>query len=295
MLGGYVVTEKATLSLSNGANRQNSEGIRDEGHLFITSILQKRLNVNRLDEIFYQKNENFDQDRYKNRNSMSSGGSNSSNISPRNNTVSNNSISQKSKKSTDNSKKIADDDRNQYSYTSRKDSVDNYTEKQYNDFGWVRDNDVINAGYWKNFTENFAQAVNHPHNDKYSTTPNGAYIIPIYDANLNDIDAVIDTIVVAEGTIDSPVVLKVIKINASHDIDMKVREIDEAERRGIYTKTSELQNVYYSTNFRHQRYDHGKSYENDGNNVELGVYRGRSSKTSKRIKELKIKTCRFRK
>ena len=480
-----VITEKATLSLSNGANRQNSEGIRDEGHLFITSILQKRLNVNRLDEIFYQKNENFDQDRYKNRNSMSSGGSNSSNISPRNNTVSNNSISQKSKKSTDNSKKIADDDRNQYSYTSRKDSVDNYTEKQYNDFGWVRDNDVIsagywknftenfaqavagksiypktkngeyminvydvyesdgisdvvvfasgtiespnvtrivkidsnnseeidrarrniyesarrgiqqeagelfrfynkadfvsigygkekgssgigynsrdgyrgrssktskrikelkinddgsfvtvysdgsvettgpsdsnqysytsrkdsvdnytekqyndfgwvrdndviNAGYWKNFTENFAQAVNHPHNDKYSTTPNGAYIIPIYDANLNDIDAVIDTIVVAEGTIDSPVVLKVIKINASHDIDMKVREIDEAERRGIYTKTSELQNVYYSTNFRHQRYDHGKSYENDGNNVELGVYRGRSSKTSKRIKELKI-------
>ena len=41
-----VITEKATLSLTNGANRQNGEGIRDEGHLFITSILQKRLSVN---------------------------------------------------------------------------------------------------------------------------------------------------------------------------------------------------------------------------------------------------------
>ena len=41
-----VITEKATSSFSNGANHQNGEGIRDEGHLFITSILQKRLGVN---------------------------------------------------------------------------------------------------------------------------------------------------------------------------------------------------------------------------------------------------------
>jgi hypothetical protein len=41
-----VTTEKATLSFSNGANRQNGEGIRDKGHLFITSILQNALSVN---------------------------------------------------------------------------------------------------------------------------------------------------------------------------------------------------------------------------------------------------------
>lgn len=41
-----VITEKATSSFSNGANHQDGEGIRDEGHLFITSILQKRLSVN---------------------------------------------------------------------------------------------------------------------------------------------------------------------------------------------------------------------------------------------------------
>lgn len=40
-----VITEKATSSFSNGANHQNGEGIRDEGHLFITSVLQKALNV----------------------------------------------------------------------------------------------------------------------------------------------------------------------------------------------------------------------------------------------------------
>ena len=41
-----VIAEKATSSFSNGANHQNSEGIRDESHLFITSLLQKALNVN---------------------------------------------------------------------------------------------------------------------------------------------------------------------------------------------------------------------------------------------------------
>ena len=40
-----VITEKATSSFSNEANHQNGEGIRDEGHLFVTSVLQKALNV----------------------------------------------------------------------------------------------------------------------------------------------------------------------------------------------------------------------------------------------------------
>ena len=41
-----VITEKATSSFTNGANHQNDEGIRDEGRLFITNVLQKALNVN---------------------------------------------------------------------------------------------------------------------------------------------------------------------------------------------------------------------------------------------------------
>ena len=42
----HVITEKATVSFTNGANRQSGEGIRDNGHLFITSILPNALNIN---------------------------------------------------------------------------------------------------------------------------------------------------------------------------------------------------------------------------------------------------------
>lgn len=41
-----IITEKATSSFNTEPAAQKSEGIRDEGHLFITSILQKALNVN---------------------------------------------------------------------------------------------------------------------------------------------------------------------------------------------------------------------------------------------------------
>ena len=41
-----VITEKATLSFNTEPTTQRSEGIRDNGHLYITSILQKALNVN---------------------------------------------------------------------------------------------------------------------------------------------------------------------------------------------------------------------------------------------------------
>ena len=41
-----VITEKATLSFNTEPTTKNSEGIRDKGHLYITSILQKALKVN---------------------------------------------------------------------------------------------------------------------------------------------------------------------------------------------------------------------------------------------------------
>ena len=40
-----IIAEEATLSFTTEPTTQKSEGIRDEGHLFITSILQKVLSV----------------------------------------------------------------------------------------------------------------------------------------------------------------------------------------------------------------------------------------------------------
>jgi hypothetical protein len=60
------------------------------------------------------------QSKYKNRNSASTGGSNSSNISPHNNTASNDSIPQNSNLSTPSDKNILKTEDNPYSYTPTK-------------------------------------------------------------------------------------------------------------------------------------------------------------------------------
>ena len=58
-------------------------------------------------------------------------------------------------------------------------SVDNLTEEQYNNFGWVRANDVLNSGEQKDFTSKFADAVT-----KQTTPPKtkgGEYMIAVSD------------------------------------------------------------------------------------------------------------------
>ena len=173
----------------------------------------------------------------------------------------------------------------QFSYTSRKDSVDNYTEKQYNDFGWVRDNDVISAGYWKNFTENFAQAV--AGKSIYPKTKNGEYMINVYD--VYESDGISDVVVFASGTIESPNVTRIVKIdsNNSEEIDRARRNIYESARRGIQQEAGELFRFYNKADFVSIGYGKEKGSSGIGYNSRDG-YRGRSSKTSKRIKELKI-------
>jgi hypothetical protein len=74
-----------------------------------------------------------------------------------------------------------------------------YTEEQYNDFGWVRANDVINEGYWDNFTRNYADAVNSKDFNRISS--NGEYMIEIYDEILPEKEQTIDHIVFAKGDI----------------------------------------------------------------------------------------------
>ncbi len=54
-----IITEKATSSFTNGANHQIGEGIRDDSHLFITSVLQKALNVNRNIKKSQEKNTDY--------------------------------------------------------------------------------------------------------------------------------------------------------------------------------------------------------------------------------------------
>ena len=99
--------------------------------------------------------------------------------------------------------------------------------------GWVRDNDVISAGHWKTFTTNFA-----------------------------------DVVVFAKGTIESPEVTKIIKINASKNqiIEDTIGDIYEAERKGIRREIGEVFVYYNKSDFFGERINQGNSTKSLGNN-----------------------------
>ncbi len=189
--------------------------------------------------------------------------------------------------SNQNSEKDSINNDSTYSYTPKgENGVDNYTEEQYNNFGWVRANNVINAGYWRNFTENFAQAVSGNYN--YPKNKNGEFMIDVYDAY--DSSGITDVIVFASGTIESPNITKIVKIDLTNDIDIetKRRVLYEAERRGIQQTTGGVFRFYnkvdFISKFRHQRI----SDERNGNNNRLNTKRSRSEIKANRIVEFHI-------
>ena len=166
------------------------------------------------------------------------------------------------------------------------DGIDNMSEKDYNNYGWVRANDIINSGYWDNFAENFAQAVNGKH--KFPKNKDREFMISVYDKySRNPVD---DVIVFARGTIDSPIVSKIIAFtkNKPFDLETERRNIYEIERRGIQPTSGELFRRYDSIAFRSNSNGYSNSGEIRRNNNEFGVRRGDSTKKAQRIKRVKV-------
>lgn len=108
-----------------------------------------------------------------------------------------------------------------------------YTKEEYERFGWARANDVLTAGENRHYREQFAGA--DKLDDKYRMTSDGEYMIPvsdIYDAVWNGVER---KIVFAKGTIDDPIITRVVEIDfdGETDIDEARGEIYEIEGRGI--------------------------------------------------------------
>ena len=161
-----------------------------------------------------------------------------------------------------------------------------YTKEQYESFGWVRANNVINAGYWRNFTENFAQAVSGNYN--YPKNKDGEFMIDVYDAY--DSSGVTDVIVFASGTIESPNVTKIVKIDAndSTDIEYERREILETERRGIQQKVGEFFRFYYKADFIGKFREQGVGSKENRNSGGFETKRRSSEVKANRIVEFHI-------
>lgn len=150
-----------------------------------------------------------------------------------------------------------------------------YSQEDYSNYGWVRENNVISAGHWKTFTTNFADAVARDY--YFNKTPDGEFMIEAY--NYYDPLSEADVIVFAKGTIESPIVTRIVKINSTifETVEEIRRDIYAFERRGLQSKTGKLLNIYTRVNSRRLSDGRGNGYPNARNNNELGVKRGRSA------------------
>ena len=167
-------------------------------------------------------------------------------------------------------------------------NVDNYTEEQYNNFGWVRTNDVLNSGEWKDFTSKFAAAVSKQ--TKPPKTKSGEYMIAVSDIDDPMRYGIDNIIVYAKGKIENPHVSRVLEIDLDNetDLDRKRREIYDFERRGIQQKAGGLCRFYYAADYGNQYDGQGTRRSGFQDSSQLGADRGRGRKAANHIKEFKI-------
>ena len=160
-----------------------------------------------------------------------------------------------------------------------KDEIDNYTEEQYNNFGWARANGVLSARENERLRSLFADAVSKQSNPP--KTKSGEYMIAIGE----DVD---NKIAYMTGEIDNSVITRVLEIDEYNEtkLDEKRRNVYEAGRRVIQPPSSGVYRFHYSTDYRYRRNKQGSRFESERYNDGLGANRGRGGKTTSRVKEI---------
>lgn len=122
-------------------------------------------------------------------------------------------------------------------------NIDYYTEKQYNNYGWVRTNDVLTKNQWSDFNHKFAQAkVKHL---TFNKTANGEFIIPVNN-EVGEQFGIDNVLVYAKGTTTNPTITKIIKIDLFDEtsIDYVRSFIYESEARNN-NQTSDIVKNYF--------------------------------------------------
>ena len=160
------------------------------------------------------------------------------------------------------------------------------SDTDYRNYGWVRDNDIISAGYWETFTKNFAQAFTKL--GKYPKSKFGEFMIEVYDSNLEDKLQIADIIVFARGTIKSPIVTKIVQIYEydSKQLDKYRRYIYDLGRRGIQPEVGEFFELYRNTDFANNVKISKSDGENDRYSEQFGTYGERSSRATEETSEI---------
>ena len=158
--------------------------------------------------------------------------------------------------------------------------IDTEAEIQYNNFGWVRANNVLTPDEYNNFTTEFAKAKTSSEYDFYITS-RGEYMIAVGKA-YGKHEGVKNKIVFAKGSIESPEITRIIKISKYNEteLDQVRRDVYEIERAGIQQQTKGIFKVY--TRFDFGSYGNAGSglRQGQGYNSQLGTNRGTGGKTA---------------
>ena len=159
---------------------------------------------------------------------------------------------------------------------SEREIVDNYSQKEYNDFGWARANDVLSATENADLRSKFAAAISKQ--TKPPKTKAGEYMISVGDTVENKIAYM-------KGTIDNPIITRIVEIDEYNETQLAERRkvLYETERRGIEQKTRGVYRRYDLSNFGSSISSKRTLESKSRYNNELTTYRGRGRKKTKKV------------
>lgn len=112
--------------------------------------------------------------------------------------------------------------------------IDYYTEKQYNNYGWIRTNEVLTKNQWNDFNHKFTQAKTK--HLTFNKTINGEFIIPVNN-EVGEQFGIDNVLVYAKGTTTNPTITKIIKIDLFDETSI------DYVRRYIYEREININNT----------------------------------------------------
>lgn len=157
--------------------------------------------------------------------------------------------------------------------------VDNYTQKEYNNYGWARESGVLTAKENERLRSMFAQAVSGQ--AKPPKTQSGEYMIAVGEK-------VDNKIVYMKGTIDNPIITRIIEIDENNEtkLDEFRRRTYATERGGVQRKAGGIFTLYTATDSRLGFNEQRNSLQGQRYNEQFGVNRRRGSQRTQKIKEI---------
>ena len=164
--------------------------------------------------------------------------------------------------------------------------TEQYTEKEYRNFGWARANNVLNKGQNADYRSKFADA--KVGTAKFAKSKSGEYIIPVSDLYDVAFEGINNVLVFAKGTIANPVITSVIEIYEYDEtsLDRIRRRIYDSERRGIQQTSGGLFRRYYSSDFELRSNQQRKGIESVGDSGDNGHGKRSGRETSSTKGEL---------